>query len=81
MIFNPFTHIFILHSGFFYKHCTNGVLNKKYHSNNKEVCFDWHVGRKEGNVLFNDALNTFYLRLYGVGNWYLDLKTTLFMLK
>ena len=24
------------------------------------------VGRKEGNVLFNDALNTFHLRLYGV---------------
>ena len=23
------------------------------------------TGRKEGNVLFNDALNTFYLRLYG----------------
>ena len=23
-------------------------------------------GRKEGNFLFNDALNTFYLRLYGV---------------
>ena len=23
---------------------------------------------KEGNVLFNDALNTFYLRLYGVRN-------------
>ena len=23
-------------------------------------------GRKEGNVLFNDALDTFYLRLYGV---------------
>ena len=22
-------------------------------------------GRKEGNVLFNDALNTFYLQLYG----------------
>ena len=22
---------------------------------------------KEGNVLFNDALNTFYLRLYSVG--------------
>ena len=21
---------------------------------------------KEGNILFNDALNTFYLRLYGV---------------
>ena len=25
-----------------------------------------NVGRKEGNVLFNDALNTFYLWLYGV---------------
>ena len=25
-------------------------------------------GRKEGNVLFNDALNRFYLRLYGVGH-------------
>ena len=24
------------------------------------------LGRKEGYVLFNDALNTFYLRLYGV---------------
>ena len=23
-------------------------------------------GRKEGIVLFNDALNTFYLRLYGI---------------
>ena len=23
-------------------------------------------GRKEGNILFNDALNIFYLRLYGV---------------
>ena len=23
-------------------------------------------GRKEGNVFFNNALNTFYLRLYGV---------------
>ena len=25
-----------------------------------------HLPRKEGNVLFNDALNTFYLRLFGV---------------
>ena len=24
------------------------------------------TGRKEGNVLFNDALNIFYLLLYGV---------------
>ena len=29
---------------------------------------------KKGNVLFNDVLNTFYLRLYGVGyqlRWFL----------
>ena len=26
------------------------------------------IERKEGNVLFNDALITFYLRLYGVGH-------------
>ena len=25
-----------------------------------------YKGRKEGNVLFNNALNTFYLRLYGI---------------
>ena len=30
------------------------------------------LGRKEGNVLFNDALNTFYLRLYGVGHMVKD---------
>ena len=24
------------------------------------------TGMKEGNVLFNESLNTFYLRLYGV---------------
>ena len=27
---------------------------------------DTVTGRKEGNVLFNDALKTFYLRLYGI---------------
>ena len=26
----------------------------------------YECGRKEGNVLFNDTLNTFYLQLYGV---------------
>ena len=30
------------------------------------------MNRKEGNVLFNDALNTFYLRLYGVGHMVKD---------
>ena len=29
-------------------------------------CWYESYRRKEGNVLFNDALNTFYLRLYGV---------------
>ena len=28
--------------------------------------------KKEGNVLFNDAINTFYLRLYGVGHMVKD---------
>ena len=27
-----------------------------------------YVFMKEGNVLFNNALNTFYLQLYGVGH-------------
>ena len=30
------------------------------------------IGSKEGNVLFNEALNTFYLRLYGVGHMVKD---------
>ena len=30
----------------------------------KEMTQNVQQGRKEGNVLFNDALNTFYLRLY-----------------
>ena len=30
-------------------------------------------GMKERNVLFNDALNTFYLRLYGVGHIVKDI--------
>ena len=36
-------------------------------NNSPALKLHWLVeGRKEGNVLFNDALNTFYLRLYGV---------------
>ena len=31
-------------------------------------CRNDKEGRKEGNVLFNDALDTFYLRLYGIGH-------------
>ena len=31
----------------------------------KKICWTF-IGTKDGNVLFNDALNTFYLWLYGV---------------
>ena len=31
------------------------------------ACYSKRNKRKEGNVLFNDALNTFYLQLYVVG--------------
>ena len=37
-----------------------------YLSNYADETPDLILARKEGNVLFNDALNTFYLRLYGV---------------
>ena len=33
-------------------------------------------GRKEGNVLFKDALNTFYLRLYGIRHMVKDHPAT-----
>ena len=38
------------------------------HSGIDHIVNRWPLGcrRKEGNVLFNDALNTFYLRLYCV---------------
>ena len=44
--------------GLYYTSC--GVLAK---IRNSSIC---PLGGKEGNVLFNDALNTFYLQLYGV---------------
>ena len=45
------------------------VIWKKLQSNKP---YKAYTGRKEGNVLFNDALNTFYLRLYGVGHMVKD---------
>ena len=33
-------------------------------------------GRKEGNVLFNNALNTFYLQLYGIRHMVKDHSDT-----
>ena len=43
----------------------NGKIKRNKLSENKQWCQQVNR-RKEGNVLFNDALNTFYLRLYGV---------------
>ena len=37
-------------------------------SRHSDTAVNQSVNRKEENVLFNDAVNTFYLRLYGVGN-------------
>ena len=37
-----------------------------YLQNTKSNCSPREEGRKEGNVLFNDTLNTLYLRLYGI---------------
>ena len=48
-----------------------------------EVCCGRNVrpeGRKEGNVLFNDALNAFYLWLYGRKEmFYLTMHSTHFI--
>ena len=54
------------------QHCLRWQLNRKgrllipFSISDKE-------GRKEGNVLFKDTLNTFYLRLYGVGHMVKEL--------
>ena len=41
----------------------SGKSAKPLHGN---VNISLHTTQRERNVLFNDALNTFYLRLYGV---------------
>ena len=40
------------------------LVVRQYYKNE----FNEPLNRKEGNILFNDALNTFYLRLYGKGS-------------
>ena len=37
-------------------------------TNSTHFIHDYMKEEEKGNVLFNDALNTFYLRLYGVGH-------------
>ena len=50
------SHFYLLNSPIFYAYY-------EYFSQTKEDLFN---ERKEGNVLYNDAFNTFYLRLYAV---------------
>ena len=47
-------------------HHLYNILKIFVNSYNCSLLFSWDKGRKDGNVLFNNALNTFYLRLHGV---------------
>ena len=49
-----------------------GERVKKKFNNTLSIFFDSYIGRKEGNVLFNEALNTFCLRLYGTRHLVMD---------
>ena len=55
-------------------HCRPTAISRS--SQSSMICailfVGWSVWRKEGNVLFNDALNTFYLRWYGIGHMVKD---------
>ena len=58
--------IIIIYSLCMYTNCTAARLQ---HAQCREYAYMYtreHSVRKEGNVLFNDALNTFYLWLYDV---------------
>ena len=46
------------------------LMNPLNYFSFQPVVHDWC--NKEGNVLFSDELNTFYLRLYGVGHMVKD---------
>ena len=49
------------------------VISESFISSGQNISVhDMKVHWKEGNGLFNDALNTFYLRLYGVGHMVKD---------
>ena len=63
------TVLFSIHqTGFYYTSCETlaGMKNSSMDIKTP-ACY-----RKEGNVLFNDVLNTFYLRLYSVGHMVKD---------
>ena len=56
----------------FVSRCLNGQLPYVLFYNNEArklfLFLEQGTVRKEGSGFFNDALNTFYLRLYGIGN-------------
>ena len=44
----------------------NRWKERKQKKRKRETVKEWQKEERKGNVLFNDALNTFYLRLYGI---------------
>ena len=60
------SHLSFEYHGIYYTNTGSNQITKALYDNKfSHICHHiWQ--RKEGNVLFNDALNTFYLRLYGV---------------
>ena len=48
------------------------LLKNLYETHGVKALYTGKVKLKEENVLFNDALNKFYLRLYGVGHMIKD---------
>ena len=59
-----------MHSPDLYQNLKNVIRNANLTDEQKHFVFIFCLcllgRRKEGNVLFNDAFDTFYLRLYGV---------------
>ena len=45
---------------------TNGCAHTCENSSDKLFNFSTKYNSKEGNILFNERFNTFYLRLYGI---------------
>ena len=66
----------VVPNNFFMRHAMDDQFTMKHrypgYSDVRALMHDIQVGfqegKKEGHALFNDALNTFYLRLYGVGH-------------
>ena len=52
------------------EHWLERIYNSVTHLRHNILCI-----RKEENALFNDALNIFYLRLYGIGHMVKDIQT------